>query len=185
MQVGHTGAVTLIQRFGSALNANIHFHMLFLEGVYVDGVNGLSARFQWTKAPRSAELTQLTHTIAQRVGRFLESEGLLERDAEISYLAGIPWKGSRWINSWVTRSRTASQWARTRAARCSRCRRCWTAMSRSLTRWARWLDSRCMRVSRRCPTNARSWGVCAATLRGQRCRKSVCRSPLMAMCVMT
>ncbi len=29
-----TGAVTLIQRFGGALNANIHFHMLFLDGVY-------------------------------------------------------------------------------------------------------------------------------------------------------
>ena len=28
----HTGAVTLIQRFGSALNLNIHFHMLFLDG---------------------------------------------------------------------------------------------------------------------------------------------------------
>jgi len=27
---GATGAVTLIQRFGSALNANVHFHMLFL-----------------------------------------------------------------------------------------------------------------------------------------------------------
>lgn len=32
---GRTGAVTLIQRFGSALNLNIHFHMLFLDGVYV------------------------------------------------------------------------------------------------------------------------------------------------------
>jgi hypothetical protein len=30
-----TGAVTLIQRFGSALNLNLHFHMLFLDGVYV------------------------------------------------------------------------------------------------------------------------------------------------------
>jgi len=30
----HTGAVTLIQRFGSAINLNIHFHMLFLDGVY-------------------------------------------------------------------------------------------------------------------------------------------------------
>jgi hypothetical protein len=28
----NTGAVTLIQRFGSALNLNIHFHMLFLDG---------------------------------------------------------------------------------------------------------------------------------------------------------
>ena len=30
---GATGAVTLIQRFGSALNLNIHFHILFLDGV--------------------------------------------------------------------------------------------------------------------------------------------------------
>jgi hypothetical protein len=29
-----TGAVTLIQRFGSALNLNVHFHMLFLDGAY-------------------------------------------------------------------------------------------------------------------------------------------------------
>jgi ribosomal protein S27E len=32
---GATGAVTLVQRFGSALNLNVHFHMLFLDGVYV------------------------------------------------------------------------------------------------------------------------------------------------------
>jgi len=81
-----TGAVTLIQRFGSALNLNIHFHMLFLDGVYVDQPNG-AARFRWVKSPSSAEITRLTHTIAHRVGRFLERQGLLERDAENSYLA--------------------------------------------------------------------------------------------------
>jgi ribosomal protein S27E len=43
-----TGAVTLIQRFGSALNLNIHFHMLFLDGVYIDRSDG-SARFRLTK----------------------------------------------------------------------------------------------------------------------------------------
>src|SRR5206468_4536037 len=35
-KTARTGAVTLIQRFGSALNLNIHFHMLFLDGVYID-----------------------------------------------------------------------------------------------------------------------------------------------------
>ena len=40
------------------------------------------------KAPTSAELTQLAHTIAHRLGRFLERRGLLERDVENSYLAG-------------------------------------------------------------------------------------------------
>ena len=83
-----TGAVTLIQRFGSALNLNLHVHMLFVDGVYVDDTNGPSTRFCWVKAPTRAELTHLTHTIARRVGRFLERQGLLERDAENSYLAG-------------------------------------------------------------------------------------------------
>jgi len=81
-----TGAVTLIQRFGSALNLNIHFHMLFLDGVYLATVNGSPARFQWVKAPTRDELTQLAHTIARRIGRFLERKGLLERDIENSYL---------------------------------------------------------------------------------------------------
>lgn len=31
-KTAQTGAVTLIQRFGSALNLNVHFHMLFLDG---------------------------------------------------------------------------------------------------------------------------------------------------------
>ena len=62
--------------------------MLFLDGVYVDSANGSSARFRWVKAPTSADLTHLTHTIAQRVGRCLERQGLLERDAANSYLSG-------------------------------------------------------------------------------------------------
>ncbi|MCG8381788.1 MAG: transposase zinc-binding domain-containing protein, partial [Gammaproteobacteria bacterium] len=82
-----TGAVTLIQRFGSALNLNIHFHMLFLDGVYVDHLSG-TARFRWVQAPSSTELTRLAYTIAHRVGLFLERQGLLERDMENSYLSG-------------------------------------------------------------------------------------------------
>ncbi len=35
-----TGLVTLIQRFGSALNLNVNFHMLFLDGVYADNGHG-------------------------------------------------------------------------------------------------------------------------------------------------
>ena len=82
--------------------------MLFLDGVYVDGAPGSGMGFRWVKAPTSAELTQLTHTLAQRVGRFLERQGLLECDAENSSLAGRLWKQSRWISYWVTRSRIAS-----------------------------------------------------------------------------
>ncbi len=84
-KVARTGVVTLIQRFGSALNLNIHFHMLFLDGVYVDRQDG-SVRFHRVGSPTTQELTQLSQTIARRVGRYLERQGLLERDAENSYL---------------------------------------------------------------------------------------------------
>jgi hypothetical protein len=82
----HTGAVTLVQRFGGSLNLNVHFHMLFLDGVYIDSADRSRARFRWVKAPTNSELTQLTCTIAQRVGRYLERQGLLVRDADNSYL---------------------------------------------------------------------------------------------------
>ncbi len=81
-QTARTGAVTLIQRFGSALNLNIHFHMLFLDGVYEVAPDGIRLRFRWVRAPTSVQLTQLAHTIARRIGRLLEREGLLERDTE-------------------------------------------------------------------------------------------------------
>jgi hypothetical protein len=83
--------VTLIQRFGGALNLNIYFHMLFLDGDYFDSTHGPHARFRWVKAPTSDDLTHLTHTIAQRVARYLERQGLLMRDAENSYLTTEGW----------------------------------------------------------------------------------------------
>jgi len=60
--------------------------MLFLDGVYIESADRSRTRFRWVKAPTSNELTQLTHTIAQRVGRYLERQGLLVRDAGHSYL---------------------------------------------------------------------------------------------------
>jgi hypothetical protein len=70
----------------AALNLNLHFHMLFLDGVYVEHPAG-AVRFCWVKAPTSAELSALAQRIAQRVGRYLEMQGLLQRDVQNSYLA--------------------------------------------------------------------------------------------------
>ncbi|MCP4494354.1 MAG: IS91 family transposase, partial [Gammaproteobacteria bacterium] len=80
-----TGAVTLIQRFGSALNLNVHFHMLFLDGVYAKNKYGKEI-FQRTNTPTQEELAKLVHTISHRVARYLERQGVLERDEENSYL---------------------------------------------------------------------------------------------------
>ena len=75
-----TGAVTLIQRFGSALNLNIHLHMLFVDGVYT--FEGERPRFHHGSAPTRPELQRLLRTIATRVTRALERQGLLLRDEE-------------------------------------------------------------------------------------------------------
>jgi hypothetical protein len=60
--------------------------MLFLDGVYIDSVHADNPRFRRTRAPTRDELTQLTCTIARRVGRYLERKGLLERDSGNYYL---------------------------------------------------------------------------------------------------
>ena len=52
--IAQTGAVTLSQRFGSALNLNLHFHMLFLDGVYCATEAGPS--FHRVAAPTHAAL---------------------------------------------------------------------------------------------------------------------------------
>ena len=56
-------------------------------GVYAEGADG-RVRFLWVKAPTSAELIHLAHTLAQRIGRHLERQGLLERDADDCMDAG-------------------------------------------------------------------------------------------------
>jgi len=55
---------------------------------YALGPNGL-AKFRWIKTSISEDLTRLGHAIAHRVGLFLERHGLLERDAENSYLSDM------------------------------------------------------------------------------------------------
>jgi hypothetical protein len=79
---GATGAVTLIQRFGSALNLNIHFHMLVLDGAYLVGT--APPVFRRIEPPSQAELQALVERLAERIGRALERQGVLSRDAESS-----------------------------------------------------------------------------------------------------
>src|SRR5690606_32448642 len=82
------GAVTLIQRFGSALNLNIHFHMLWLDGVYERARQPQrKPRLRRTRAPTSAQLTALANTIAHRVCRHLTRRGWLEGEGESDFLS--------------------------------------------------------------------------------------------------
>ncbi len=60
--------------------------MLFLDGVYIQSDEG-KLRFRQIAPPTTKELQVLLHSIAHRVARYLERQGLLERDADSSYLA--------------------------------------------------------------------------------------------------
>jgi len=75
-----TGAVTLIQRFGSALNLNPHLHMLFLDGAYT--FRGCGAVFHRARRLTDIELAQLLDSLSRRIVRVLERRGLLIADPE-------------------------------------------------------------------------------------------------------
>ena len=85
-KTSQTGAVTLIQRFGSALNLNIHFHMLYLDGVYAVNEYGKTS-FYRISAPTKTQLSELVHLISHRVAKFLQRKGLLISDCENDHLS--------------------------------------------------------------------------------------------------
>src|SRR5262245_66059398 len=64
------GAVTFIQRFGSALNLNLHLHMLAFDGVYAANEND-RPHFQALLAPEDDEIVRLTASLAQRITSWL------------------------------------------------------------------------------------------------------------------
>ncbi len=80
-----TGSVTFIQRFGGSLNLNIHFHMMFPDGVY-SFENGKS-KFHFTTPPSNQELDKLLINLVQRVVRFLERRELIQRDEDQAFVS--------------------------------------------------------------------------------------------------
>ena len=73
------GSITFVQRFGSALNLNLHYHVIFLEGVYLDrSAEGLKPKFVKLSAPSDADVGAVVTTISQRVIRKLRQLGYLE-----------------------------------------------------------------------------------------------------------
>lgn len=72
-----TGAVTVVQRFGSALNLNIHFHALLLDGVFVERANGGKPEFIETLKPTQGEIHDLIQTIQKRMLKLFQRRGLV------------------------------------------------------------------------------------------------------------
>ena len=94
-----TGSVTFIQRFGGSLNLNIHFHMIYLDGVYT--FEQKKEKFHFLIPPSQSELNSLLKTIAQRTIKLLEKRGLIIKDegVENKFLALNPDEPMDYIHS--------------------------------------------------------------------------------------
>ena len=79
-----TGVVTLIQRFGSTMNLNVHLHMIVLDGMYTMARN--QPRFHRVNAPARQNLDKLLNRIIARGMRRLIKDGLLIQDQEQPWL---------------------------------------------------------------------------------------------------
>ena len=67
--------MTAIQRFGSALNLNVHFHTVAVQGVFVDDGAG-RLRFVPNPEPTECEVEELVLSIARRLTRLARRRGI-------------------------------------------------------------------------------------------------------------
>ena len=81
-----SGAVTLIQRFGSAANLNIHLHCLVLDGVYRCDTEGEPV-FVEVPAPTDEALQTVLHKIITRTMKLLTRKGVLVGEQGQTYMA--------------------------------------------------------------------------------------------------
>src|SRR2546427_1395720 len=83
------GSVSFIQRFGGSINLNVHFHVVFLEGVYLDRTEaGLKPRFVKVEPPTDADIADVVQKISRRVIRTLRRLGYLEAGIDAAVATG-------------------------------------------------------------------------------------------------
>ena len=75
---GRGGAVAIIQRFGGAMNLNVHVHALVIDGVFAK--EGAGVRFHPAPSLTSPDVADVLATVAPRIRRLLERRGLGESD---------------------------------------------------------------------------------------------------------
>jgi hypothetical protein len=83
------GSVTFLQRFGGSLNANLHYHLIAIEGVFLDRTDqGLKPRFLKGEAPSDANVASVVQKISRRVIRKLRRLGYLEAGMDVPVATG-------------------------------------------------------------------------------------------------
>ena len=80
---GQGAAVSFVQHFGSALQLNVHFHVLVPEGLFAAPSAGTSSRatFLALPPPTDDEVEALLRTVMHRVVDLLTRRGCLDEEA--------------------------------------------------------------------------------------------------------
>ena len=76
---GRGGAVVIVQRFGGAVNLNVHLHALVLDGVFAKDAAGV--RFHRHPSLDAADVADVLATVEAHVQRLLARRGLEDADA--------------------------------------------------------------------------------------------------------
>ena len=78
---GESGAVVFLQRFGSAINLNPHFHALVLDGLYSRPSLFESVEFHPLPEPTDQDVAEVVWRIRTRVLTLLQQKGLIPEEA--------------------------------------------------------------------------------------------------------
>jgi Putative transposase/Transposase zinc-binding domain len=70
-----SGAVTHVQRFGSSINLNVHFHVMVIDGVFTRDERG--PLFHSMPPPTGGELLQVVHQVREKAVAWLSRKGYL------------------------------------------------------------------------------------------------------------
>ena len=77
---GQSGAVVIIQRFGGALNLNVHVHALVIDGVFAQ--DGKRLCFQAARHLTRDDMAEVAAVVAHRIDRLLQRRGVMATSEE-------------------------------------------------------------------------------------------------------
>jgi len=84
---GRAGSVTFVQRFGGSLNLHVHFHVLFLEGLFTRNAHEDAHEapvFHRAFAPTRADLLEVLGRVRVAVVRWIDAHGLTRARANMT-----------------------------------------------------------------------------------------------------